>query len=61
MDSKYYVLLATGDTGEEALELHPFDDYSSLWHYLTDRLFLYRIKWYQIYWGDVLMVQRVLI
>lgn len=61
MDARYYVLLATGDIGEEALELYPFDTYSELWHYLQDRLFMDRIKWYQIYWGDVLMIQRVLI
>lgn len=60
MDAKYYVLLALGDIGEERLELKGFDSYSELWHYLQDRLFLDRIKWYQIYWGDTLMAQRVL-
>lgn len=60
MDAKYYVLLALGDIGEERLELKPFDSYSDLWHYLQDRLFMDDIKWYQIYWGDTLMAQRVL-
>jgi hypothetical protein len=61
MDASYFLLLATGEIGEEALELHPFDSYSELWQYLQDRLFLDRIKWYQIFWGDTLIMQRVLI
>lgn len=61
MDSCYYVLLSTGNDGVEELELHSFNDYSSLWQYLQDRLFLDRIKWYQIYWGDTLIMQRVLV
>ena len=60
MGAKYYVLLALGEIGEEYLELHPFDSYSELWHYLKDRLFMDSIKWYQIYWGDTLMTQRIL-
>lgn len=61
MDSCYYVLLSTGNDGAEELELHSFDNYSLLWQYLQDRLFLDRIKWYQIYWGDTLIMQRVLV
>lgn len=60
MDADYYVLLSTGDVIAPALELHKFTDYSSLWQYLQDRLFMDRIAWYQIYYGDVLIMQRVL-
>ena len=60
MDAKYYLLLSTGDIITPEIELHPFDDYSVLCQYLQDRLFMDRIGWYQIYWGDVLMQQKVL-
>ncbi len=61
MDSCYYLLISTGEIGAEELELHSFDSYSELWQYLQDRLFLDRLKWYQIFWGDTLIMQRVFI
>lgn len=61
MDSKYYLLISTGIFGEEALELHSFEIYSELWQYLQDRLFYREIKWYQIFWGDVLMMQKMVV
>ena len=61
MDASYFLLLATDEIGEVALELQKFDSYTELWQYLQDRLFLDRLKWYQIYWGDTLIMQRILI
>lgn len=61
MDSKYFLLIATGEIGEEELQLTSYETYSELWHYLQDRLFLDRLKWYQIYWGDTLIMQKVLL
>ena len=59
MDAKYYLLVCTNDRFEAPeLQLHPFDQYSALWQYLQDLLFLHDIKWYQIYWGDTLIMQR---
>lgn len=60
MDANYFLLIATGEIGAEELELNKFDTYSQLWQYLQDRLFMDRIKWYQVYWGDTLIMQRVL-
>lgn len=60
MDSKYFLLIASGEIGEESLKLTSYDSYSELWQYLQDRLFLDSPKWYQIYWGDTLIMQRVL-
>lgn len=60
MDANYFLLISTGEIGAEELELHSFETYSQLWQYLQDRLFLDRIKWYQIYWGDTRIMQRVL-
>ena len=60
MDANYFLLIATGEIGEEELELNKFETYSQLWQYLQDRLFMDRIKWYQVYWGDTLIMQRVL-
>ena len=59
MDSKYYLLICTNDNFEAPeLQLYPFDQYSALWQYLQDLLFLHDIKWYQIYWGETLIMQR---
>lgn len=60
MDSKYFLLIASGEIGEEELQLTSYDSYSDLWQFLQDRLFLDAIKWYQIFWGDTLITQRVL-
>ena len=60
MESCYYLLLCTDDTTAPELELHPFNTYSELWQYLQDRLFLDRLKWYKIYWGDTQILSRVL-
>lgn len=59
MDAKYYLLICTSDdfTTPE-LQLYPFDQYSALWQYLQDLLFLNDIKWYQIYWGETMIMQR---
>ncbi len=57
MDACYYLLLSLGET----LELHNFDTYTELWQYLQDRLFLDRPRWYQIYWGDSLILQKMLV
>lgn len=57
MDACYYLLLSLGET----LELHNFDTYTELWQYLQDRLFLDRPHWYQIYWGDSLILQKMLV
>ena len=59
MDAKYYLLICTSDdfTTPE-LQLHPYDQYSALWQDLQDLLFLHDIKWYQIFWGDTLIMQR---
>lgn len=59
MDAKYYLLICTSDRFEAPeLKLYPFDQYSALWQYLQDLLFLHDIKWYQIFWGDTLIMQR---
>ena len=57
MDACYYLLLSLGET----LELHNFDTYTQLWQYLQDRLFMDRPRWYQIYWGDSLILQTLLV
>lgn len=59
MDACYYLLICTNEHFEAPkLELYPFDQYSELFQYLQDRLFLTDIKWYQIYWGETLIMQR---
>lgn len=59
MDAKYYLLICTNEHIEAPeLQLYPFDSYSALWQYLQDLLFLNDIKWYQIYWGETLIMQR---
>lgn len=62
MDSKYFLLISLDSDVFEApeLKLTTFDTYSELWQYLQDVLFLYRVRWYQIYWGDTLIMQRTL-
>lgn len=60
MDSKYFLLISRDsdqfDTPE--LILRDYDSYSTLWQDLQDALFLDDIRWYQIYWGDSLIMQR---
>lgn len=59
MDAKYYLLICTDEHFEAPeLQLIPFDQYSALWQYLQDLLFLNEIKWYQIFWGETLIMQR---
>lgn len=59
MDAKYFLLYSKSeywDTPE--LHLFSFDQYSELWQYLQDLLFLEDLNWYQIFWGDTLIMQR---
>lgn len=59
MDAQYYLLICTNKHFEAPeLKLYPFDQYSALWQFLQDLLFLNDIKWYQIYWGETLIMQR---
>lgn len=62
MDSKYFLLLSLDSDVFEApdLKLYPFETYSDLWQFLQDTLFLESVRWYQIYWGDTLIMQRTL-
>ena len=62
MDSKYFLLLSLDSDVFEVpdLKLYPFDTYSDLWQFLQDTLFLESVRWYQIYWGDTLIMQRTL-
>lgn len=61
MDSKYYLLLSlnTDDFEAPMLDLYEFDQYSQVWEKLQDELFFNRVRWYQIYWGDTLMMQKL--
>lgn len=60
MDSKYFLLISRNSDQYETPELvlRGYDTYSELWHELQDALFLDDIRWYQIYWGDTLIMQR---
>lgn len=62
MDSKYYLLISRDTDQFEAPELvlKGYDSYSELWQELQDALFLDDIRWYQIYWGDTLITQRII-
>ena len=62
MDSKYYLLISrdTDQFEDPELVLKGYDTYSDLWQELQDALFLDDIRWYQIYWGDTLITQRIL-
>lgn len=61
MDAKYYLLLSvnTEDFETPMLDLYEFDQYSQVWEKLQDELFYNRVRWYQIYWGDTLMMQKL--
>lgn len=61
MDSKYYLLLSlnTEDFETPMLDLYEFDQYSQVWEKLQDELFYNRVRWYQIFWGDTLMMQKL--
>ena len=60
MDSDYFLLYSknTEAYGAPELVLKRYVTYSSLWQALQDILFLEDIKWYQIFWGDTLIMQR---
>lgn len=60
MDCNYYLLLSleTDNFDTPMLELFNFDTYSALWQYLQDTMFMEDIRWYQIYWGETLMMQK---
>lgn len=61
MDCKYF-LLVSKDTEQfetPVLDLYEFDGYSELWHYLNDLLFMNEVRWYQIFYGDTLMLQKL--
>jgi hypothetical protein len=61
MDAKYYLLISqdTDQFEAPALALYEFDQYSDLWHFLEDLLWMEDIRWYQIFWGDTLMMQKM--
>lgn len=62
MDSNYFLLISRDTYIHEAPELvlKSYDTYSELWQELQDALFLDPIRWYQIFWGDTLIMQRML-
>ena len=62
MDANYYLLLSrdTDDFEVPVLDLYEFETYAELWEVLQDELFLNHIRWYQIYWGDTLMMQKLI-
>lgn len=62
MDASYFLLISLDREVFEVpeLELYRFDQYSDLWQFLQDELFQNEIRWYQIYWGDTLMMQKLI-
>lgn len=60
MDSKYFLLISRDTDIPETPELvlKSYETYSALWQELQDALFLDPIRWYQIFWGDTLIMQR---
>lgn len=61
MDCKYF-LLVSKDTDQfetPVLDLYEFDGYSELWQFLNDLLFMNEVRWYQIFYGDTLMMQKL--
>lgn len=62
MDASYFLLISLDTATFEApeLELYRFEQYSDLWQFLQDELFQNEIRWYQIYWGDTLMMQKLI-
>ena len=62
MDASYFLLISLDTASFEVpeLELYRFEQYSDLWQFLQDELFQNEIRWYQIYWGDTLMMQKLI-
>ena len=62
MDASYFLLISRDTSTFEApvLDLYEFKTYSELWQYLQDELFQNEVRWYQIYWGDTLMMQKLI-
>lgn len=61
MDSNYFLLVSKDTETFEApaLELSEFETYADLWQYLQDLLFYNEVRWYQIFYGDTLMMQKL--
>lgn len=61
MDAKYYLLISRNTDNFETpmLDLYEFDTYSQLWQHLQNELFQNYVRWYEIYWGDTLMMQKL--
>lgn len=61
MDANYYLLISrnTDNFDTPILDLYEFDTYSQLWQHLQNELFQNYVRWYQIYWGDTLMMQKL--
>lgn len=61
LDANYYLLISRNTDNFETpiLDLYEFDTYSQLWQHLQNELFQNYVRWYQIYWGDTLMMQKL--